>query len=93
MMEAGSNDDNVEVSAAAAAGAAPASPIDGEDALLQKLGFSLNHPPLHTPVSHDDSSYKVVPNPKADEVDLSDLRGTKAPTTAAERLRKCFKEC
>jgi hypothetical protein len=72
-----------------------------EDASMLALGISMMAPP-NTPglsprneEAQDDEvnilgdlRYDIVPNPDADEVDLSVLRGTRAPTTAAEKMRK-----
>lgn len=50
--------------------------IEEEDASLD-LGINTEH---HSPnVETTDEGYDMVPNPEADVVDLSDLRGTRAP--------------
>jgi hypothetical protein len=72
-----------------------------EDASMLALGISMMSPPDTPGLSpryeeaQDDEvnilgdlRYDIVPNPDADEVDLSVLRGTRAPTTAAEKMRK-----
>jgi len=71
-----------------------------EDASMLALGISMMSPPDTPGLSpryeeaQDDEvnilgdlRYDIVPNPDADEVDLSVLRGTRAPTTAAEKMR------
>ena len=74
---------------------APRAAIRNEDDLIASLGISMGPPaaapaktaarkPTKTEVPTE-SEHVVVPDPHADEVDLSDLRGTRAPTTGAER--------
>ena len=69
----------------------PIPKVDGEDAVFSALGIRTE--PHHAPTQLQNSlrrmmeeSYKVIPNPDADVVDLSDLRGTRAPITGAEHL-------
>ena len=65
---------------------------EGEDALIHALGITSMDSP-HSPDAKSlgpaEDAYDVVPNPDADVVDLSDLRGTRAPTTGAERHGTC----
>ena len=63
-------------------------PIRNEDDLIAALGISINPTPVGKPGTTLDAEHVVVPDPHADEVDLSDLRGTRAPTTGAERISK-----
>lgn len=61
--------------------------VDGEDAVSNALGiqFEPTTPKVRNPLPGDEF-YRVVPNPEADVVDLSDLRGIRAPTTGLERV-------
>lgn len=65
--------------------------ITKEDETVSALGITMCEP--ETPGSkkqpQEDVEYVVVPDPHADEVDLSDLRGTKAPNKAHENMSKC----
>ena len=42
-----------------------------------------------TTENEDSGEHIIVPDPHADQVDLSDLRGTKAPTKASQDMSKC----
>mmetsp|Transcript_34044 Transcript_34044/g.78503 ORF Transcript_34044/g.78503 Transcript_34044/m.78503 type:complete len:97 (+) Transcript_34044:798-1088(+) len=69
-------------------------PIRSEDDMVKALGISLVAPPTAAQAQPEtdiptESEHVVVPDPHADAVDLSDLRGTRAPTTGAERMSKC----
>jgi hypothetical protein len=63
---------------------------DGEDAVFNALGIMTEphrNPQLNnSSMMMTEDTYKVIPNPDADVVDLSDLRGTRAPTTGTEHL-------
>jgi hypothetical protein len=59
---------------------------EGEDAVIHALGIKTIKQKKITPLVEEEESYNIIPNPDADVVDLSDLRGTRAPTTAQERL-------
>lgn len=84
------NDDDREEESPKKLRASPGGEPDGEEALgLHALGLSLTDAPVCTAptlMECQDKAYEVVPNPDADEVDLSELRGTKAPITASERM-------
>jgi len=52
-----------------------------EENVVQAVGINTDH---HSPNAVEEEGYDIRPNPEADVVDLSDLRGTRAPG-AAER--------
>lgn len=68
------------------AGTPKQQPKEGEkgEEVTKALGLNTDH---HAGSSHEaeEEGYDMVPNPDADVVDLSELRGTRAPGTAAER--------
>jgi len=60
--------------------------IATEDDLCKALGIDMrDHLTPGVEMDTREVEYVVVPNPTADAVDLSDLRGIKAPSDAAER--------
>jgi len=60
--------------------------IATEDDLCKALGIDMrDHLTPGVEMDTREVEYVVVPNPTADAVDLSDLRGIKAPPDAAER--------
>jgi hypothetical protein len=63
-------------------------PAEGEkgEETRKMMGLSTNH---HAGSSQEEQDgYDMVPNPDADVVDLSELRGTRAPGAAADRHAK-----
>jgi hypothetical protein len=60
----------------------PAADEKGEET-RKMIGLNTNH---HAGSSQEEQDgYDMVPNPDADVVDLSELRGTRAPGAAADR--------
>lgn len=60
-----------------------------EEELVSALGITMMEPEstgLKTPHTKPYSEHKIVPDPTADQVDLSELRGTKAPTKGREEM-------
>lgn len=54
-----------------------------EDPVVSALGLNTkHHNTKNSPQEEEEVGYDVVPNPDADGVDLSDLRGTRAPGVA-----------
>jgi hypothetical protein len=69
--------------------AATAAAMSKEDETVSALGITMCEPESRgLKKKQDDSDYIVVPDPHADDADLSDLRGTKAPITAHEAMSK-----
>lgn len=65
-----------------------------EEELVSALGITMNQPEsasagLKTNTKSY-SEHKIVPDPTADQVDLSELRGTKAPTKGREEMCKFY---
>lgn len=58
-----------------------------EDSVVKALGLNTDHHNNNKNVSPlpEEEGYDMVPNPDADVVDLSELRGTRAPGAATER--------
>jgi hypothetical protein len=59
---------------------------DGEDAVIHALGIKTQKQNRKVTVVEEEESYNIIPNPDADIVDLSDMRGTRAPTMGQEHL-------
>lgn len=61
-----------------------------EDSVVKALGLNTDHHNNNKNVSPlpEEEGYDMVPNPDADVVDLSELRGTRAPGAATERNAK-----
>lgn len=57
---------------------------EGEEA-TKALGLNTDHHTGSVQEDQEEEGYDMVPNPDADVVDLSELRGTRAPGAAAER--------
>lgn len=63
-----------------------------EEEIVSALGITMTSFTAGLPTSsanEDAGEHVVVPDPHADEVDLSDLRGTKAPTKGPHDMSTC----
>lgn len=61
-----------------------------EEEIVSALGITMTGVPAGLPSTNQDAGeHVIVPDPHADEVDLSDLRGTKAPTKGPHEMSTC----
>lgn len=62
-----------------------------EEEIVSALGITMTGFTTELPTANQDTGeHVVVPDPHADEVDLSDLRGTKAPTKGPHDMSTCL---
>jgi hypothetical protein len=62
-----------------------------EEEIVSALGITMTGFTAELPRADEDAGeHVVVPDPHADEVDLSDLRGTKAPTKGHHEMSTCL---
>lgn len=59
-----------------------------EDDVCNALGISMDPHQPETKMKARETEYVVIPDPTSEAVDLSDLRGIKAPTNATEQRGK-----